>query len=182
MSSFLIAYDLTMSAEGGYVNDPLDAGGETYKGVSRVNHPHWEGWVTIDAIKTTKPPVLNTALNHQLPLQEKVRHFYETEFWNVNRTGEIASQQLANQLFDTAVNSGGTTAAKLLQRAAGVTEDGMIGPRTLKAVNAAAPRELYNKFIAIRKKRYEDIVEQKPSQQRFMAGWLSRLTPYHDVA
>lgn len=29
--------------EGGYSNDPIDLGGETYKGIARNAHPNWQG-------------------------------------------------------------------------------------------------------------------------------------------
>ena len=47
MAEFKKAYDKTMGHEGGYVHDPDDAGGETYKGISRRYHPGWEGWKVV---------------------------------------------------------------------------------------------------------------------------------------
>ena len=44
-------FNKTMGIEGGYVDDPDDRGGETYKGISRKNHPAWEGWEIIDSMK-----------------------------------------------------------------------------------------------------------------------------------
>ena len=43
MANFDEAFALTMKSEGGYANNPNDTGGETYKGVSRKNHPKWNG-------------------------------------------------------------------------------------------------------------------------------------------
>ena len=40
-----------LRTEGGYVNDKDDSGGETYKGISRVNWPRWSGWVIVDICK-----------------------------------------------------------------------------------------------------------------------------------
>jgi type VI secretion system secreted protein VgrG len=39
--NFLKAFNTTMTFEGGYANDPDDAGGETYMGISRRYHPDW---------------------------------------------------------------------------------------------------------------------------------------------
>ena len=44
MANFTQAYNLTSAHEGGYVNDALDRGGETYRGISRVYHSSWNGW------------------------------------------------------------------------------------------------------------------------------------------
>lgn len=41
MAEFNIAFQKTLTHEGGYVNDPEDSGGETYKGISRNNHKNW---------------------------------------------------------------------------------------------------------------------------------------------
>jgi lysozyme family protein len=51
MADFEIAYGETELREGGYVNDPVDRGGETHRGVARKFHPDWSGWKIIDQIK-----------------------------------------------------------------------------------------------------------------------------------
>lgn len=51
MADFKTAYKKIEAAEGGYCFDPDDAGGETYKGISRRANPNWNGWISIDAIK-----------------------------------------------------------------------------------------------------------------------------------
>ena len=51
MAIFNLAYKKLEVAEGGYVNDPDDKGGETYKGISRKANPNWAGWISIDQIK-----------------------------------------------------------------------------------------------------------------------------------
>ena len=50
MADFNQAFDITMGHEGGYANNKLDTGGETYRGVSRNNWPDWEGWRLIDRL------------------------------------------------------------------------------------------------------------------------------------
>ncbi|WP_426667083.1 glycoside hydrolase family 108 protein [Mucilaginibacter sp. McL0603] len=182
MANFNSAYDLTMKAEGGYSNNPADTGGETFKGVSRKNNPGWSGWAIIDAIKATNPPSLNAALNQNNDLLQKIMTFYQVNYWDVNHTSDINDQQMANQVFDTAVNCGTGTAAKFLQEAAGVTVDRMIGSLTLAAVNAADPKTLYNQFIGFRKQYYLDIIARSPSQAQFQHSWFSRLWPYQDPA
>ena len=51
MANFNIEFEKLILAEGGYVNDSDDAGGETYLGISRKNNPNWSGWKLIDSIK-----------------------------------------------------------------------------------------------------------------------------------
>ena len=52
MANFNIAFELTSKAEGGYANSKYDVGGETWRGISRVYHPNWQGWQIIDQYKS----------------------------------------------------------------------------------------------------------------------------------
>jgi lysozyme family protein len=181
MANFDEAFQLTMKSEGGYANNPHDTGGETYKGISRKNNPSWSGWHTIDSVKAAHPASLNTALAQQAELQVQIKHFYQVNYWDVNQTGGIHDQQLANQVFDTAVNCGTGSAAKFLQQAAGVKVDLQVGPVTLAAVNSADAKTVYSKFIGFRKQYYEHIIANNPSQQQFRASWFSRLPDYKNM-
>jgi lysozyme family protein len=171
-----------MQAEGGYSNNPADTGGETFKGVSRKNNPNWSGWVIIDAIKATNPPSLNVALNQNGDLLQNIMSFYQVNYWDVIRTGDINDQQTANQVFDTAVNCGTGTAARFLQQAAGVTADRIIGSVSIAAVNAANSQNLYDQFLSYRKQYYLDIITRSPSQAQFEHSWFARLWPYQETA
>ena len=182
MANFARSFEVTMGHEGGYANNPDDRGGETYKGVARKFHPQWRGWAAVDIIKAKKPLSLNAALDADKDLQKEIRTFYKKNFWDVNRTGDIQDQQIANQLFDFAVNSGAGMAARILQKAAGVEVDGQVGPITIAAVNKAKPEAFFNALIKERKAFYERIVLKDPSQRQFLAGWFKRLGKYKNQA
>ena len=51
MAEFDISFQKVLSYEGGYVNDPDDPGGETYKGIARKMNSKWDGWVLVDLLK-----------------------------------------------------------------------------------------------------------------------------------
>jgi lysozyme family protein len=178
MANFTDAFKITIRIEGGYANNPNDPGGETYKGIARKYNPHWHGWATIDGIKNSHPANLDKALEADTALFQQITDFYKTNYWDVNQTGLINDQQLANQVFDTAVNCGTGTAAKFLQEAAGVKIDEQIGSNTISAVNSANAENLYNKFIVHREQYYLDIIRRKPLMAEFKSSWLSRLWPY----
>jgi lysozyme family protein len=178
MANFNISYSLTMAAEGGYANNPADTGGETFMGVARKKNPNWSGWAIVDAVKATHPANLNAALKANTALLGAISDFYIANYWNPNQTGAINSQQIANQVFDTSVNCGVGRGAEFLQQAAGVTVDRQVGPNTLAAVNGADPQVLYNKFIALRKQFYVNLIAAQPSQAQFQRSWFSRLWPY----
>ena len=178
MANFSDAYQLTMHVEAGYSNDRNDPGGETFKGVARNFNPKWKGWTIIDQIKSTHPHDLDTALNANAGLLQEIKKFYEINYWDVNHTGFINNQQLANQVFDTAVNCGTGMAAKFLQQSAGVKADEQVGKITIDAVNSANAEELYNRFLNYRKEHYLAIISQKPQLAEFESSWMSRLWPY----
>lgn len=62
MANFKIALDKVLSREGGYINDPDDKGGETYKGISRKYNPDWKGWRIIDNTKKNILKILKVIL------------------------------------------------------------------------------------------------------------------------
>lgn len=61
----------------------------------------------------------------------------EARYWKPLKLDQVNSQELANKLFDIAINTSNREAAVLVQRAVGVPDDGVIGPQTLAAINEA---------------------------------------------
>mgnify|MGYP006921402083 CR=1 FL=1 len=113
MAKFLIAHQITEQTEGGYVNDPDDNGGETYAGISRKFFPKWAGWSLVDSHK----PLKTNQKIKDGALTEQIHHFYKENFWDKIGGDQMADQDLANQVYDMAVNSGVGSALKLLKEA-----------------------------------------------------------------
>ena len=146
--------------EGGYVNDPLDNGGRTNLGVTqRV----WEEWVG--------HPVSEADMKALTP--EKVAPMYKMKYWNAAYCEKLP-KGLDYVVFDAAIMSGTGRSTKMLQQAIGVVADGVIGPRTMAAINDADPKDLVTKFSDARADFYQGIVARKPDQARFIRGWLNR--------
>ena len=150
MADFDAAYRKIMGYEGGYVDDPDDAGGETYRGISRRYHPSWRGWEYIDRLKEEKNRG-NGAI--ELLIEHYAREFYRSQFWDPMLLGEVLDQSIANEMFDCGVNLGITRAVMFLQTALNVMNqggklyhdlvvDGKMGPKTLSALHALPPRDL----------------------------------------
>lgn len=184
MAQFLQAFQITMGNEGGYSNNPNDHGGETYAGIARNYWPNWAGWSVVEATKTQSPSNLDAALHANSNLQADVEAFYKANFWDVISLDSITSQQIANQLFDTAVNMGTGIAARFLQEGVNnlkpgtLAVDGAVGPHTVAAANAASAEALYNQIIQLRKDRYLQIIAANPSQAQFEHSWFSRIKPF----
>lgn len=128
MAEFKTALNKVLKSEGGYVNDPDDKGGETYKGISRKNWKYWSGWAKVDEAKADNPKAnakeLTAILNRDIVLQKNVYEFYKTNFWDCFELDDVPSQMTAETMFDTAVNQGKVAAIKFAERVLGLRETG----------------------------------------------------------
>lgn len=147
-NNFNLAFDLLIRLEGGITNDPNDNGGLTKYGISQRAFPNLD----------------ITALT-----LEEAKEIYKKNYWDVCRCDELpASFDIA--VFDSAVNQGPTQAIKLLQRAIGVLDDGVIGKLTIDACRAAGAAELRN-FMLRRLFHYSQLEDYK----HYKKGWFNRI-------
>jgi len=172
MAEFKTAFDKTIVTEGGYVNDPDDPGGETYKGVARKIHSKWPGWTIIDMLKRASgfPAILDT----NAELQSEIVSFYEVNFWDKLNADQIESQDVAESIFDFAVNAGIATSATLAQMVVGVKPDGIIGSDSIKAINAFNEQHFLAAFTVAKIARYVNIVKKRPTSRKYFYGWVLR--------
>ena len=119
MADVKTALKITLKHEGGYIFDPDDPGGETYKGVARKANPNWIGWRSLDEMKTNDR--FPECLDDNKQLHDAIVDLYKTNYWDRIKADNIENQLIANKLFDIAVNMGPGTAAKLLQATLNVT-------------------------------------------------------------
>lgn len=128
MANFDKEFDKLILAEGGYVNDPDDAGGETYLGISRKANPQWRGWVYIDEVKKANKNASNSKLTSILKSNDNItksaKRLYKNMYWDIIDLDDIPSQKIAHQLFDTAVNCGVSRAIRIAQQVVGMTITG----------------------------------------------------------
>ncbi|MDA8404993.1 MAG: hypothetical protein M0Z56_12500 [Desulfobacteraceae bacterium] len=172
MADFTAAFILTMKAEGGYGNDPQDPGGETYKGIARKMNSKWDGWVEIDMMKKEKGFPANLDRNSQL--QDKIKTFYEVNYWDKICGDKIKDQHIAESIFDFAVNAGPIASAKLAQITVGAEPDGIIGPKTIEKINNDDPRAFLATFALNKIARYVSICDKRKESKKFFFGWVKR--------
>ena len=144
--SFDRAVAMVLKHEGGYVNDSRDPGGETRYGISKRAYPD------VDILRLT---------------EDEAKAIYRRDYWDKLRTDEIP-EELAICLFDAAVNMGRDRAVRLLQRACGVAQDGVMGGNTIAAANRLP--EAVVRFSAERVIAYTGI----RGFDTFGKGWLRR--------
>ena len=123
MAKFDKAYQRTIASEGGYVNDPLDKGGETYMGISRKAHPNSSIWQIIDKVdkkgKTNKQ--ITSELKRNAHLTHQIKLIYKAEYWDKFELDKCKMQRFANEIFDDAVNRGVGAATYLVSVILGLT-------------------------------------------------------------
>src|SRR5882724_908620 len=174
-ADFNIAIKVVLANEGGYVNNPADPGGETYKGISRRKWPNWEGWVIIDGYKSN--PRFPQILESDSSLQSLVDTFYRHEFWLY---GDLNNQDIATKLLDISVNMGIKRAIILCQISlndigehCGV--DGKWGPATESTINGSDVNLLLPEIRASQSHYYTNLVAQRPELYQFLKSWLRRV-------
>ncbi len=146
-------FDRVIGHEGGYVYDPRDAGGETIWGI-------------------TKRTARENGYQGEMKQMKRAQAFeiYKQAFWQRYQCEQLPSA-LAFQFFDACVNHGAGNAARMLQRAVGVLDDGVIGKLTLQAVENQALNDTLMCFVAERLKFYTRLA----NFNAFGKGWVNRM-------
>lgn len=163
-ANFGRALSAVLRHEGGYVNHPEDPGGPTNKGVTLAT---FRKWVKRDG----------TANDLKRITDAEVAKVYRGGYWNAVKAGSLPGG-IDYAVFDYAVNSGPTRAAKALQNALGVAADGIVGPVTLAAAAKADPIATI-KTICDRRLVF---LKQLKTWPTFGAGWQARVDDVRDDA
>lgn len=185
MADFLKALAFTLTEEGGWCHVVGDSGGETYRGISRVNHPTWFGWLIIDSLRSAPDfpediHGMNQRFASSPELQDAVVKFYRTNFWSPLYAA-IQDQAVATKVFDLGVNEGRKEITLIAQRALvdcgqDVIVDGAFGSATLKAINASNAERLLELIKFHANKFYDEIEVEHPSyKMKFDKSWRRRV-------
>ncbi|MCK4089786.1 glycoside hydrolase family 108 protein [Acinetobacter radioresistens] len=159
--TFEQAFERLIGHEAGYTNLRSDPG-------------NWTGGVVGKGqLKGTKYGIAANTYPHidikNLTLAE-AKEIYRRDWWE-----KLGAEQLHSaivfQLWDFAVNAGKSRAIKELQQVAGVPADGIIGPKTIAAVNAMDLNDVLLTLTAERLKFYTDLSTFKT----FGKGWVRRV-------
>ncbi len=167
MADFIQTIPFTHEKEGGFVNDPADAGGATNMGVTLRTYTEYcrrKGYSkpTVERLKNLT--------------EDTWRDIMRTMYWDVIGGDRIQSQSVALAFYDWAVHSGPSTATKHVQRILGVKADGIVGPVTLASINSFSPLPLFGQIQTARKKFLGSLVVSRPENQKFLYGWLRRVS------
>ncbi len=153
--------------EGGYVNDPDDLGGATNMGVTigtwkQVGYDKdGDGDIDVDDLK-------------KLTVDDVVNRVLKPHYWDRWKADSIKNQSIANILVDW-VWASGAHGIKIPQQILGVLVDGAVGPKTIAALNARDPKDLFAQLKQARINFIDDICRKRAANNKFRKGWLNRL-------
>ena len=168
-----------IAREGGFSNDPADPGGPTNHGVTlntlrRLGFDlTGDGHTDLADVKALTP--------------DKAVAIYTEHYFRRPRLSELP-EALQPSIFDMYVNAG-ANAVKILQRLLtrmgfATADDGVIGPRTIAAAQAAAqaaPRHIADAYGIERRNYYYAIADARPASRKYAAtraggkgGWITR--------
>lgn len=148
----------------GFVNDPLDAGGATMIGVTIGTYRSYCKY------KGKKVPSVTDLKNISY---KEWRDIVHTMYWSKWKADLIKDQAAANMLVDWVWVSGQGIGIKRVQKILGVTADGIVGPKTIAAVNNA--KDLATKVYNARAAHFNNIVKTNPTQKKWLKGWMNRI-------
>lgn len=166
-----------VKVEGGYVNDPNDAGGETNFGIT-IGTARVNGYAG---------PMRDLTRSQAIAIYQE-QYFFRPGFGKVSDEGLYA---VAAELFDTGVNMGPQIASRFLQQSLNalnnegkdyrdITVDGQIGTGTITALRGLIKKRgidqtesvLLKALNCLQGARYIALGETRPANESFMFGWL----------
>ena len=162
--------DIILLWEGGFVNHPSDPGGPTNKGITLRT---WQ-CMGYDKDGDTDIDAADLKLLTRSDVVWLLRHSY----WDIWCANEIRSQPIAELLVDWLWCSG-KPAITIPQRVLNVKPDGIVGPITLAALNAANPEKLHARIKNERIGYIYRILEIDITRQCFRNGWLNRINSFN---
>jgi len=162
LARFQVCLPLILHHEGGYVDDPKDPGGATNLGVTLATARAFGLDLDHDG-DVDKADVRALKVADVAPV-------YHRGYWLAS-SADLCPRGLDYLVFDCAVNQGVGRATRFLQLVAGVTADGLVGPRTIAAVTRVDPSAAIALFADMREDHYRSL----GTFSRFGKGWLRRL-------
>lgn len=162
----LVPHILKWEGGSAYSNIRHDKGGPTKYGITLETWKHVGYDKNKDGVLNEKDIKLLTEKDFQMVLKKN--------FWDRWKADEIKSQSLANMVVDWLWGSG-KWGIIYPQRLLGLKDDGVVGPKTIAAINKVNAKEFFEKLKVSRINFYKNIVKNNPTQKKFLNGWINRV-------
>ena len=162
MDRFEKIFDYLLKVEGGYSNDKYDAGGKTKYGITEEDARDF-GYKG-DMQDLTK---------------DFAKNIYLKKYYLGNKLDKVVNDKVALSVCDFIVN-GGAWGAKKAQAALNelgfdLRVDGILGEKSLAALNEVDENKFLEKYHDLQRRYYRVLAANKPSQKKFLTGWLNRV-------
>ena len=164
MADFRKFAPLLLESEGGFVNAPDARGGATNRGITLNTY---EGWCRNHGYPR---PTVDRLKEMDLETWERIA---KELYWDKVGGDDIRDQRVANIFCDWAFNSG-TGIITRVQVLVGVKADGIVGKKTISAINAQDPARLFADLKRLRTSFYHSVA-RRGKNRKYLRGWLARL-------
>lgn len=164
MADFKKFAPILLESEGGFVNDPDDRGGATNRGITLRTY---EGWCRKHGYPR---PTVDRLKEMDMETWERIA---KELYWDKVGGDDIRDQRVANIICDWAFNSGLGIITRV-QVLVGVRADGIVGRKTISAINAQDPQKLFHRIKMLRTNYYHQLAH-RGNNKKFLRGWLARL-------
>ena len=162
MERFKKFLDYIFEVEGGFTDDENDRGGATNFGI--IEEEARKFGYTGDMQNLTK---------------DFAKNIYLKKYYLGNKLDKILNDKVALSIFDWAVNSGrrGIKKAQIVANkfGANLIIDGIIGNKTLEAINAIDPEAFLKEYHEMQRTFYKNLAARDDLQEGFLKGWLNRV-------
>ena len=163
MERFERIFDYLLRVEGGYSDDENDKGGKTKYGITEEEAREF-GY---------------KGNMHDLTI-DFAKNIYLKKYYLGNKLDKVVNDKVALSICDWAVNSGrnGTKNAQIAINQltnANLDVDGIIGNKTLEALNSIDPGKFLEVYHNLQRIYYKGKVEADRTQEGFLTGWLNRV-------
>ncbi len=162
MDRFNKFLDYIFEVEGGFTDDENDRGGKTKYGI--IEEEARQFGYTGDMRNLTK---------------DFAKNIYLKKYYLGNKLDKILNDKVALSIFDWAVNSGrrGIKKAQIVANKFGASliVDGIIGNKTLEAINNINPEAFLKEYHEMQRTFYKNLAAKDRTQEDFLKGWLNRV-------
>lgn len=167
----LMPYSLNF--EGGYSNHKHDKGGETKYGITKVFYDTYKA-----KVPDISPTISGLTTNDAIAL-------YKAQ-WDKYKLGRIRDKRVAFTLHDYMINSDAKGVIERLQEylntnGANLKPDGIVGDKTLNAINQSNPHDICKFLLSDRKEHYLDQAKKNKTQTGFINGWINRINDISEI-
>lgn len=150
----------------GITTDSYDSGGATLVGVTVGTY--------CDYCKRRRLPIPSSGFSLSDLSYRQWLDILKTMFWDRWQADKLIDQRVAHMLVDWVWTSG-AYGISLPQKVLGVKADGIVGPKTLDAVNSSDPEKFFDTIKHERILYVDRICRRRPANLRFRTGWLRRI-------